>query len=604
MKANSRKTLVTSTTRNSDGFGGQVLSAAPSPARTHDEALSRPKRGSKDPADDAALTSNLRLSHGWGCTACAADNVQSFALPQSKAGFKAESSDRVVYKMGKRMCVYDAAKESSVFLAENKHVSSISHFHVSPHHNHLVCCESTKTSEHEAKAQISVYSLTTLDKLHSYLYDVAGEFNSACFCAESKYVAIHFINETENKLILYNWKKEILFKSVSIPLDYKISKLHCPSTSEALVSTSSSSLLKLWYVGHDQALKSHAMTPVVRDKSEKVIDHIWLRPVNNFLKLAVLTEIESVDHYRKIFVNIFDSQEECMNRETFSQTPHYECKQTILISTEQIGNHNLRVNRVLCTNNGFFLIGNHGYISKFVTTEDKKVTFVEAFSLRIGDEENLTSGTVLPAEDRLVVYSEGASRAGLISVPLGSAAKDQDTEPADVVSPNSVPADLTANGYHSSGVAAASIASHRPIVVTISSDCSARVWNYVTKKCEFLVDFEGDEPRAVAVHFNGLQVLVSFRDEVRLYNILRSSFRQFRSAYVRTCQHMKFSSGCQFWAGASGLNVVVYDTNTFARLASFPGHLQAITDIVWAPGDQVRHALSITHVSKCYRVRT
>ena len=95
-----------------------------------------------------------------------------------------------------------------------------------------------------------------------------------------------------------------------------------------------------------------------------------------------------------------------------------------------------------------------------------------------------------------------------------------------------------------------------------------------------------EDPRAVSVHSSGAQVLIAFKENVRLYNILRGSLQFFRETVVRNCQHLKYSTGGQFWAAASGLSLMVYDSKSFAQLISFQGHLVPIHEMVWAPGDQ------------------
>jgi WD40 repeat protein len=123
--------------------------------------------------------------------------------------------------------------------------------------------------------------------------------------------------------------------------------------------------------------------------------------------------------------------------------------------------------------------------------------------------------------------------------------------------------------------------------VTVSNDHTARFWNYETLKCEMVHSFRTDEPISVALHSSGFQVLVSFKDRVRMYNVLMDKLRPYKETVQKMCREVRFSNGCQYWAAASTINVVVYETTTFQQLMSFQGHMMAIKRIAWAPGDQV-----------------
>ena len=52
-------------------------------------------------------------------------------------------------------------------------------------------------------------------------------------------------------------------------------------------------------------------------------------------------------------------------------------------------------------------------------------------------------------------------------------------------------------------ILAADMARDRPILVTVSSDSSLRIWNYETMKCEVMHVFKSDEPVSVAIHSSG-----------------------------------------------------------------------------------------------------
>ena len=48
------------------------------------------------------------------------------------------------------------------------------------------------------------------------------------------------------------------------------------------------------------------------------------------------------------------------------------------------------------------------------------------------------------------------------------------------------------------------MAKDRPMLVTVSSDSSLRIWNFETMKCEVVHVFKNDEPQSVAIHSSGM----------------------------------------------------------------------------------------------------
>ena len=73
-----------------------------------------------------------------------------------------------------------------------------------------------------------------------------------------------------------------------------------------------------------------------------------------------------------------------------------------------------------------------------------------------------------------------------------------------------------------------------------------------------------------------------------MYNVVVGTLKPYKEAIQKSCREINFSNGGHYWAGASSINLVVYDTTTFCNLATFQGHMMPIKRIVWAQGDQVR----------------
>jgi WD40 repeat protein len=455
----------------------------------------------------------------------------------------------------------------------------------------------------DGKTQISIYSLTTMKKMYtlanalldSRLESVRGEFTYSSFCGDMKYLASLFVAEdVESHVILWLWDKEKSYKSDKLFVG-KSFKISCPLSTDVMFTSSGPNFVKLHYIGTNNMLTQTNLVPIPKErgmKIEKVIDQVWLHAMGARQKLAVLVDFEGTDVNKRFVVYIFEATEDSVLRDNDAFSPKLELKLSIPVYLLE-GTFGFKLNRVVCTPRGFMLLGLRGYVLLYEKTEGKQVNYFHLCSLHTEDEGNLIAGTLAPSEGRLVVlssneensFSAAETSTRLLTLPLPDTNDDRNKE---VVVSNSE--DITANGYHSQGVLGADMALQRPLLVTISSEGYARVWSYDKPvRCEFVEKLD-DSPLAVAVHHNGLQVLISFRDKVRLYNILKNKLTVYKDTSLRSCQILRFSCGCQLWAGAQSSNIYIFDTKTFTMLNTLhaSGSRQGvIRSLAWAPGDQV-----------------
>jgi cilia- and flagella-associated protein 57 len=148
--------------------------------------------------------------------------------------------------------------------------------------------------------------------------------------------------------------------------------------------------------------------------------------------------------------------------------------------------------------------------------------------------------------------------------------------------------DLFVGGFHDGTIIAADMAFHRSLLVTVGADETARIWNFESMKCELVHRFPPSEnPIGVAIHPSGFQVVVSFKEKVRLYNVFMDKLKMFQEAASKSLKELRFSNSGQYWAAASSINVIVFDTATFSQLLCFQGHMMAVKRIFWGPGDHV-----------------
>jgi WD40 repeat protein len=66
--------------------------------------------------------------------------------------------------------------------------------------------------------------------------------------------------------------------------------------------------------------------------------------------------------------------------------------------------------------------------------------------------------------------------------------------------------DVLGTNNHQGPITGMDICIRKPLIATVSTDKSVRLWNYVDRTCE-LTKFFADEIYSVAIHPNGLQVM-------------------------------------------------------------------------------------------------
>ena len=122
----------------------------------------------------------------------------------------------------------------------------------------------------------------------------------------------------------------------------------------------------------------------------------------------------------------------------------------------------------------------------------------------------------------------------------------------------------------------------KPLIATCAADKSVRIWNYVDKTMELMRTFEED-PCSIALHPNGLHVLVGFTDKLRLMNLLMDDIRTFKEFSIKACIECKFSRGGDLFAAAAGNAVNVYNFYTFVCIAQLRGHNQKVLSLNFDP---------------------
>ena len=552
------------------------------------------------------------IKHTFGCNHVQksfADPVQSFAMTVGDKDY----SDRLVYKVGKHLTVFNPETNEQSFFDRPKAVTDVLHFSISPNSRFVSVCEVSRNEKlNEVSSHVSVYFLVKFNRLKTLSYTLPKPFVCSTFCAEGKMVAA-LSDEPERHIVIWQWEREKVYKTVSVGA-LSVSLLRSAPSANVMLTTTGNGVLKNWCVSSDSMLKPGNFMPPAKEASENFIDHAWLPSNMGLHKMVALADADGGhDHgtvkYRKQVIYIFEGSD---NTHIPGSGPSSQASVPIIVELRQALTLKLdlgsRMEKIVFGTKTFCLVGTMGLVGTYERTDDKHEPYVESRRLVLGDKQ-FVGGTIYPSEEKMVVITR---QGRLLNMPLDvtieqiqmsslndaldGAGGDDDDSLGDDGSQSALAkrakgahgiSDINAGGYHCTTIIAADMAYERPLMVTIAADCTARVWNYRTKKCELTHHFGNDEPLAVAFHTAGFQLLVSFKDRVRMYNVLMDKLKPCRETVVKQCKVLKFSHGSQYFAAASAINVYIYETKSFVQLKQCMGHMLSVQELSWAHGDQV-----------------
>jgi hypothetical protein len=220
--------------------------------------------------DDAKA--KIKIKRAFGGTRTSHQSIQSFAAVT--AGDR-ESVDRLVYRVGKQICVVDPENDNQQFFSgRHRSVSNVLHFSISHNQRHICMCEVVNQEGlvTDATAQLSVYSLSNFTRLKTLSHPSKANFISSTFCGDPKYIAA-LTDECDRQIVLWQWEKEKTCKAVSVNLP--ILRLSSAPCMNIMLLSSGPGVLKSWFLGPDGTFRSASILPTAKE-NENFIDHCWL----------------------------------------------------------------------------------------------------------------------------------------------------------------------------------------------------------------------------------------------------------------------------------------------------------------------------------------
>ena len=127
----------------------------------------------------------------------------------------------------------------------------------------------------------------------------------------------------------------------------------------------------------------------------------------------------------------------------------------------------------------------------------------------------------------------------------------------------------------------------RPIVASIGSDQTLRLWDYTLNAPLIYKKYPDRFSHAIAIHPNGLYLVVGFQDKVMIHGILVDDVVINCSIPVKNSFIARFSHGGHQLAIANNSNISIYDPYSMAKLVELCGHIGIVFHVSWTPDDSL-----------------
>lgn len=459
----------------------------------------------------------------------------------------------MVHPVGQHVCLYHIEDREMQFLQKSRNVKQVLAISVAPKRNVIAVCESA-----ESGPQVSVFHVATRNRMRTMASNAGlngGLFTSCCFTNDSKFLVTQG-SAPDHTMNYWKWEQEQMIASTSVGA--AVNRIRCSTANVSQVTTTGTNHLRLWTLQSDSSLRSSALLPGVKEQ-EVFVDHCWLAQG----RMLACTEHGTV--------LVFDTQDQ-----------NVELKFTIVVPLTY---HGTKIETIAARTNpsGFLIAGSMGFFGVYEKTEhDQKEPFMLLHTFSAG-EDSVSSLAVSPSDETVACYTASKK---LLTFPLGG---------CDIIDENENPfKDLVPKGIHTGAVVAMDTCRQKPLLFTVSSDKTCRVWNYLKWRCE-LVHQLSEEPTSVACHPSGFQILIGFKERIRLYNVLLDSLRPCRDIAVKQCREIRFSHGGHMFACAIGISVQVFSSYSSEQghLFNFTGHIGPVKRIVWSRDDRFLYSAGV-----------
>ncbi|OWZ15707.1 WD domain-containing hypothetical protein [Phytophthora megakarya] len=520
------------------------------------------------------------------------------------------SESMVIYPVAHHLVLYNLETSGMEFFHHIRHVKSIQSFQLSSNRELLVVAETcqqipasgsvslptttplsgssppkhlptssvayhTHLRDQEVRA-LAIYKLATKTRVRNIPLSANSNVVSCSFSGDNKFLAI--LEDAPAHTVTY-WKVSNAKLVASSKCPSRGSRIHINPTNANFISVSGPTTLKYW-VWTKNDFKISNFLPQLKDQ-EHFVDHTWLKE-----HMIALSE-------RGLLLCFRSTLDGCSVDLVHSS----RCHQPSYVRLECIKSHG----------KGFVVGGSAGFFSIYESSDDVKDPFPFVRSVSVGDIA-FDSLAVSPNSEAIVACSKSRE---LITFSMSAI----DTEQEDRIEYR----ELIHQSQQVGPVLQVDVCVQRPIVVTCGADKTVRVWNFELNRYELQHQCP-EEPTTVAVHPSGFQLVVSFKERVRIYQLLQDSLRQLKELPIKACrfsQHserthwkqftrfqvtlvfVRYAHGGHLFACASGITVTTFRTYTLEAVHTFSGHIGAVRCLSWSRDDT--YLFSAAHDGAIYR---
>eukprot|EP00937_MAST-01D_sp_MAST-1D-sp2_P001084 g1084.t1 len=456
----------------------------------------------------------------------------------------------VVHPAGQHVALYDMEARDMQFLQKGRAARAVLAMDVAPKRNYIAVCEACTA---EGTAQVSVFHAGTRNRMRTMTLASTEQFVACAFTADGKQLLTQTEGPEAFQLTLWRWEqeKQAANANVGCPVS-RVRAANAASGAGGLITTSGPMHLRAWTASNDGSMKNATLVPFVKEQ-ENWVDHVWM---------ADGCMVACADNGLCIVFG------------------YDEASSSLVAKTELTCRTHLpgtRIQTIASHSKGFLVGGSFGFVEAWEASDDQREPYAWLKSFSVDENETIHTIAVSPNDDAAVMYTKSGR---LLSFALGS---------IDMPEQVDVFADVVANGVHTGSILSMDTCLQKPLVFTVSSDKTARVWNFFRWRCE-LSQSLSEMPTCIGVHPNGFQVVIGFRERLRLYNVLLDSLRPFKDMPAKNCRELRFSHGGHVFASACGISVHVYATHTMELLHTFNGHIAPVSRLIWSRDD--RHLYS------------
>ncbi|KAL3668185.1 hypothetical protein V7S43_007046 [Phytophthora oleae] len=519
--------------------------------------------------DEKEASLHLRPTYALGFHACGR-TVIDFA-----------SECTVIYPVAHHLVIYNVETRAMEFFHHVRHTRYIQSFQLSPNRELLAVAEvyqqtadsnSTATllsgtspgkgsvalqsqfRDQEARA-LAIYKLGTKTRVRNIPLPANSNVVSCSFSADNKFLAV--LEDAPAHTVTY-WKTSNSKLVASCKCPSRGSRIHISPANANFISVSGPTTLKYWMWTNND-FKISNFLPQIKDQ-EHFVDHTWLKE-----HMIALSERGLMLCFR---ITLDGCSADLVHSSRCHQPSH------------------VRIECVTAHGKGFVLGGSAGFFSIYEASDDPKDPFPFVRSVSVGDIA-FDCITVSPNSETIVACSKSRE---LVTFSMSAI----DTEQEDRIEYR----EFIRHGHQVGPVVQVDVCVQRPVVVTCGTDKTIRVWNFELNHYELLHQCP-EEPTTVAVHPSGFQLVVAFKERVRIYQLLQESLRQLKELAIKACRFVRYAHGGHFFACASGLTVTTFRPYTLEAVHTFSGHIGAVRCLGWSRDDT--YLYSAAHDGAIYR---